>query len=99
MKNIDLNIPGNKRTAPLTFFLSSPFKWKNVYCLKILIFDQILLKRECGGDECRVCHKEGRKIKVTVTWFCRHLFNDTVSVKFRVCFAMSKYENDIFLVR
>ena len=26
------------------------------------------------------------------------LFNDTVYVEFRVCFAMAKYENDMFLL-
>ena len=34
----------------------------------------------------------------TVNGFWKCLFNGTVYVEFRVCFAMAKYENDMFLL-
>ena len=34
----------------------------------------------------------------TVNVFWKSLFNGTVYVEFRVCFAMAKYENDKFLL-
>ena len=36
----------------------------------------------------------GKGLTVNRFWKC--LFNGTVYVEFRVCFAMAKYENDIF---
>ena len=42
--------------------------------------------------------KEQNTSRRTVNRFWKCLFNGTVYVKFRQCYAMAKYENDMFLL-
>ena len=70
---------------------------KYVYCHKILISDQILLKLKLGLYEYPCLPCVGTKhIKVNGNGFFRHFFNDTVYMEFRVCFTTAKYENNVF---
>ena len=45
-----------------------------------------------------VFHVWEQKTRRTVNGFWKCLFNGTVFVEFRVCFAMAEYENDMFLL-
>ena len=89
--------PTKKKPTTQIFQLIS-FKCENANnCHKILIFDQILLKLRCGVDEYLCFSHAGTKASISlVNMFLRHLFNDAVCVKFRACFTIANYENNIF---
>ena len=65
----------------------------------MLSFDQISPNLECGVDKymCLPCVGQNTSRR-TVNRFWKCLFNGTVYVEFRVCFAMAMYENHMFLL-
>ena len=89
--------PTKKKRNSKIFPLSFPFNAKMLIVIKYQVFYQISPKLECGVDEylCFPCVGTNTSRR-TVNGFWKCLFNGTVYVEFRVCFAMTMYENDMF---
>ena len=79
--NINRNIPDKKRNATVRFSVKFSFFCQNANCHKMLSFDQISPKLECGIDEYLCFPCVGTKhikangkwaLEVFIQWYCLH---------------------------